>query len=130
MPMHAIPDDLKQRLLEHGQPHVIAFWDQLAEGQRAGLLEQLLALDLDLISRLRQQKEQTFELPAREKIQPTPITRLTAANSRERALGEEALRRGEVAVLMVAGGQGSRLGFEHPKGMFAIGPASNHSLFQ
>ena len=55
---------------------------------------------------------------------------LFATNNEERLLGEEALRRGEVAVLMVAGGQGSRLGFEHPKGMFAIGPVSNNSLFQ
>jgi UDP-N-acetylglucosamine/UDP-N-acetylgalactosamine diphosphorylase len=128
--MQAMPHDPKQRLLEHGQPHVIARWDQLSQGEQAGLLEQLRALDLDLLSRLFQQKEQSFALPARDKIQPTPITRLTAAHAREQMLGEEALRRGEVAALMVSGGQGSRLGFEHPKGMFAIGPASNHSLFQ
>ena len=45
-------------------------------------------------------------------------------------LGEEALRAGEVAVLVVAGGQGTRLGFDHPKGLFPIGPVSNKSLFQ
>src|SRR5262249_9454643 len=42
----------------------------------------------------------------------------------------EALRRGEVAALVVAGGQGSRLGFEHPKGLYPIGPVSDKSLFQ
>ncbi len=35
-----------------------------------------------------------------------------------------------MAALLVAGGQGSRLGFEHPKGTFPIGPVSGHSLFQ
>jgi UDP-N-acetylglucosamine/UDP-N-acetylgalactosamine diphosphorylase len=46
-----------------------------------------------------------------------------------RGRGEEALTRGEVAVLIVAGGQGSRLGFDLPKGMFPIGPVSNKTLF-
>ena len=47
-----------------------------------------------------------------------------------RALGGEALRRGEVAVLLVAGGQGSRLGFDKPKGMFPVGPVTGATLFQ
>ena len=51
-------------------------------------------------------------------------------NPRYRRLGEEALRRGEVAALLVAGGQGTRLGFDQPKGMFPIGPVTNKSLFQ
>jgi UDP-N-acetylglucosamine/UDP-N-acetylgalactosamine diphosphorylase len=128
--MHDLPKDLKRQLHQHGQPHVIAWWDRLGPEERLALLDQLRALDLELLHRLYQQKDQTFALPARDKIQPAPITLLTAAHAQERALGEEALRRGEVAVLMVAGGQGSRLGFEHPKGMFAIGPVSNHCLFQ
>src|SRR5262249_35545635 len=49
---------------------------------------------------------------------------------RQRASGEEALSHGAVAFLVVAGGQGSRLGFEHPKGMFEIGPISRKTLFQ
>jgi len=128
--MHDLPEDLKRRLHQLGQPHVIACWDALGPEERLALLDQLRALDLELLHRLHQQMDQTFALPAREKIQPAPITRLTTAHARERTLGEDALRRGEVAVLMVAGGQGSRLGFEHPKGMFAIGPVSSHCLFQ
>jgi UDP-N-acetylglucosamine/UDP-N-acetylgalactosamine diphosphorylase len=46
------------------------------------------------------------------------------------ALGEDALRRGEVAALVVSGGQGSRLGFDRPKGMYPVGPVSGASLFQ
>ena len=47
-----------------------------------------------------------------------------------RRAGEEALRSGRVAAILVAGGQGTRLGFAHAKGMFPIGPVSGHSLFQ
>ena len=43
---------------------------------------------------------------------------------------ETALRAGEVGAILVAGGQGTRLGFDHPKGMFPIGPVSRRTLFQ
>ncbi|NQT94452.1 MAG: UDPGP type 1 family protein, partial [Lentisphaerae bacterium] len=46
------------------------------------------------------------------------------------AAGEQALRQGSVGVLLVAGGQGSRLGFDGPKGAFPVGPVSDASLFE
>jgi UDP-N-acetylglucosamine/UDP-N-acetylgalactosamine diphosphorylase len=52
----------------------------------------------------------------------------SAAEARERA--SAALRTGKVGVILVAGGQGSRLGFEHPKGLYPIGPVSGASLLQ
>jgi len=51
-----------------------------------------------------------------------------AEQARQR--GQQALRDGTIGVVVVAGGQGSRLGFPHPKGMFPIGPVSGRSLFQ
>ena len=47
-----------------------------------------------------------------------------------RQSGEAALRAGRLGLILVAGGQGSRLGFEHPKGMFKLGPQSKRTLFQ
>ena len=44
--------------------------------------------------------------------------------------GETLLKEGKVGAILVAGGQGTRLGFDHPKGMFQIGPVSGKSLFQ
>ncbi len=54
----------------------------------------------------------------------------SAATGATKARGEALLSGGKVAALVVAGGQGSRLGFEHPKGMYPIGPVSERSLFQ
>jgi UDP-N-acetylglucosamine/UDP-N-acetylgalactosamine diphosphorylase len=128
--MRTTPDDLKQRLREHGQEHVLASWDRLPGDQRAGLAGQLAALDLPQLRRLYEAREQAAFVPPPEKIRMVPVIRVGGDEAAARARGEEALRRGQVAVVLVAGGQGSRLGFEHPKGLFPIGPVSNKSLFQ
>jgi UDP-N-acetylglucosamine/UDP-N-acetylgalactosamine diphosphorylase len=128
--MPTVPEDLRRRLEQYGQTHVLNWWDQLDEQQQRGLVEQLRALDLELLQRLYAQRDKGFALPPAEKIQPVPVTHLDECDAVTRRIGEEALRRGEVAVLMVAGGQGSRLGFDLPKGMFPIGPVSDKSLYQ
>jgi UDP-N-acetylglucosamine/UDP-N-acetylgalactosamine diphosphorylase len=128
--MQTVPDDLKTRLRAHGQEHVLAWWDRLNDAERAALVEQLQALDLDRLHQLYNDRGHTYTLPDPSRISPPPVIRPGLEDEKARARGEEALRRGEVAALMVAGGQGSRLGFEHPKGMYAIGPVSHKTLFQ
>jgi UDP-N-acetylglucosamine/UDP-N-acetylgalactosamine diphosphorylase len=128
--MPDVPPVLRQRLEELGQEHVFAWWPTLKEGQRQELLDQLQALDLAQLRKLYGLRDQSWPVPAAEKIAPVPVTRLDPGDRETSGRGEEALRRGEVAALVVAGGQGTRLGFDHPKGMFAIGPVSGKSLFQ
>src|SRR5262249_55563054 len=126
--MLSVPEDLRQRLRQAGQEHVLAGWEHLSDDERRALLEQLGAIDLDELRRLYAARETPPALPPSERIEFAPIIP-RGADDEPAARGEEALRRGEVAVLLVAGGQGSRLGFEQPKGMFPIGPVSNKSLF-
>lgn len=128
--MISVPDDVSERLRQFGQQHVLAWWDGLADVERGGLLDQLKCVDLEQLRQLYSQRERTYAVPAFDRISPIPIQSPENGDPAERRLGEESLRRGETAVLVVAGGQGSRLGFEHPKGMFPIGPVSNKSLFQ
>jgi UDP-N-acetylglucosamine/UDP-N-acetylgalactosamine diphosphorylase len=128
--MMEVPDDLRQRLRQSGQEHTLAWWDRLTDAERRGLVDQLRGLDLEGLQRLYEERDKVFTVPAPERIAPIPVIRLGGDTRAARQHGEGALARGEVAVLLVAGGQGSRLGFEHPKGMFAIGPVSSHTLFQ
>src|SRR5437764_1085179 len=81
------------------------------------------------VAELFQQRDQTWHLPPLEQIRPITPVDLAAERSRFQGLGEAALQRGEVAVMVVAGGQGTRLGATQPKGMFPVGPVSGKSLF-
>lgn len=126
--MTDIPAELLHRLRTHGQTHVLAGWERLSPAERAALIGQLSAIDFAELLALARKGHETAA-PLTDDIAPLPVAEAEAAPA-ERALGEEALRRGEVAALIVAGGQGSRLGFEKPKGMFSVGPVSGASLFQ
>ena len=119
-----------------GQEHLLAFWDKLDGAAQESLARQIEAIDFALVRRLfdgRNQQGNVRELAARAE-QP-PAFRLNGAENpssieEARRRAEEALAAGELGVVLVAGGQGTRLGFDHPKGMFPIGPVSNKTLFQ
>jgi UDP-N-acetylglucosamine/UDP-N-acetylgalactosamine diphosphorylase len=128
--MITVPHDLRERLREYNQGHLLAFWNDLADEQRGELLDQMRALDLEQLCRLHANRDKSLSLPPTESILPIPVARLDTKDRETVRRGEGVLCRGEVAVLLVAGGQGSRLGFEHAKGMFPIGPVTNKSLFQ
>jgi UDP-N-acetylglucosamine/UDP-N-acetylgalactosamine diphosphorylase len=115
---------------------LLRFASQLSADERAELERQIAGIDFDLLARLhRQSKEPAAKIDASQ-IQPISVVELptTAVQHREweeaDRLGREAMAAGRCGVLLVAGGQGSRLGFEAPKGMFPIGPVRNTSLFE
>ncbi|MEX2170687.1 MAG: UTP--glucose-1-phosphate uridylyltransferase [Pirellulales bacterium] len=126
--------ELQDRLIASQQEHLLRFWDNLTPSQQAHLASQIAAIDLDQVASLyRDEVEQSdWGLLARRALPPKAIRLAERAENSRAAFdcGEAALRAGKVGVLLVAGGQGSRLGFEHPKGMYPIGPVSGASLLQ
>ena len=136
-PSHQVPyENLRQHLAQHGQEHLLAFWDTLPANERRELAAEIESVDLEQLTRLYRQRGSQIdwqELAAR--ASSPPAIRLgdaqQAVSTREaRIRGEAALAGGEVGVLLVAGGQGTRLNFHQPKGMFPIGAVSGATLFQ
>ncbi len=124
-------------VFNQGQGHVFRWWDDLSDTSRRNLLDQLGAIDFDLMERLWSQIVQHTEtgrtgpgLEPAEYISLPQTTEEKAAEREARLVGEEAIRSGRVAAFLVAGGQGTRLGFDGPKGCYPIGPVSGKSLFQ
>lgn len=125
----------KARLTALGQAHVLGFWDALSTEQQASLLAQLEQLDWPLLRQLYLAEGKVGPYDLTGPPQPPPAIRLGAVPDRFRAseaeaAGESALRSGRVAALVVAGGQGTRLGYPEPKGLFPVGPLSRRTLFQ
>ena len=128
--------ELQKHLEEHGQQHVLKFMDDLSPTEQASLSETLSAIDFGQLNDLFNasfSESSWAELAAAAKVPPAK-TLDDFANAESyaeaRAKGMETLAGGKVAMVIVAGGQGSRLGFDHPKGMFPIGPVSDRTLFQ
>lgn len=135
--MHDI-DDIRAKLNEMGQGHVSRWWDELDERGRRHLTCQLKDFDLDRLHEMRQALEAHKTLKQR-RLSPAPAFELShdsfpyALADEARAMtprGEQALAKGEVAVLLVAGGQGTRLGFDGPKGCYGVLPLTGMTLFE
>ena len=129
---------LVARLSRHGQDGLLRFWNDLDDGARKRLVAEVASIDFgrldDLVRTLVRAPESAA--PAIGEVGPVDVFRLPQTDGERSArrlaaeAGEEALRRGEVAVVLVAGGSGTRLGFDGPKGTYPIGPVSGASLFQ
>jgi UDP-N-acetylglucosamine/UDP-N-acetylgalactosamine diphosphorylase len=128
--MQDVPDDLMERLRRFRQEHLLLFWDSLDVCRRSMLVDQLARIDLEQIDRLYAMRDQPSTIPPADRLAPVSMESAADVDAATIQLGHEAIARGELAVLLVAGGQGTRLGFEKPKGMFPIGPVSNKALFQ
>ena len=141
MPTAIDKEVLLARLKPLAQEHLLAFWDRLDEQQRRSLSMQIDEIDAGILRALQARKEEVSadgkahfaSLAAR--AQSPPAIRLNQSGrdfSREDAVhrGQQGLRAGEVGMVLVAGGLGTRLGFDHPKGMFEIGPLSRRTLFE
>ena len=121
-----------------GQGQVFRFWDTLSETQRSGLLEDAAAVDLAEVNGLCARflggsttQTQNYDGLVGAPFIPVPEHGGDAARWEEaRKVGEQALHDGRVACFTVAGGQGTRLGYDGPKGAYVVTPLRKKSLFQ
>ncbi len=126
------PEELFGRLSRHGQTHLLLDWDKLDSTTRENLLKQIDLVDFELIDSLWKSRTKTAagtsnSLEAPQFFDPY----LDASEARSCAeTGSQALSQGKVTCVLVAGGQGTRLGATVPKGCLSVGPISGKSLFQ
>jgi UDP-N-acetylglucosamine/UDP-N-acetylgalactosamine diphosphorylase len=131
-------EKVKKMLKNHRQEQLLAFWDQLNRDQKDSLLAQIQRLDLrkidswvaDIVKNPTPDAIRADFSPALS-YHPSPVGPEQQRKYAEAVkLGRELIAAGKVAAFVVAGGQGTRLGFDGPKGNFRISPVKNKTLFQ
>ncbi len=132
-------DALKSKFSKAGQGQVFTFWEKLSEDEREHLLDQLERIDVERINDIYKKAikaDEDAKNTSSDAIEPLPedaFESTVGAEAKEaeyRKTGLRAIAEGEVAVLLMAGGQGTRLGSSDPKGCYNIGLPSKKSLFQ
>ena len=119
----------KEKLERYGQGHVLQYYDELSEEEQGRLLSQIETADMDIIASCKHQAE----LLKRGVIAPLAAMQLPEIEEgRESftATGIQAIRAGKVGAVLLAGGMGTRLGSDDPKGVYNIGITRDLYIFE
>lgn len=116
------------KLAAYGQTHVLQYYDTLSSGEQKQLLEQIASTDFEVLQGLAHKGEEK-----KGTIRPLQAMELTEIEANRRLYtnaGLEAIREGKVGAVMLAGGMGTRLGSDDPKGMYNIGLTKEVYIFE
>lgn len=122
-------EQTKEKLHRAGQEHVLAYYEELTKEQKELLLSQIEDTDFGVLASVKDHKGGTV----RGKITPLAameLPQIEAEHEKYKEKGLEAIRKGKVGAVLLAGGMGTRLGSDHPKGMYNIGITKDVYIFQ
>lgn len=132
--------ELRESYANANQDQVFTFYDELNPTERASLFERLSSIDPKHVNEITEKAlhpAQAVEEDKEPKLEPLPdFATASILDSRLQDIEEwydaglDLVAKGQVAVVLMAGGQGTRLGSSAPKGCFNIGLPSEKSLFQ
>jgi len=131
---------LREKLAAKGQEHLLQFWEELDNEQKTELYNELSELDLDEVLEYFQRTVAEMNTAgAKLDDKMTPLTESQSGSvagssdddlANYESLSLEEISKSRVGILLLAGGQGTRLGTSYPKGMYDVGLPSNKTLFQ
>ncbi len=123
----------KKILAKYKQEHLLNFYDELNNDEKEQLVNQICQIDFEQIFSLYEASKTDEVIPHRS-IEPLPYTIKKDLSNEELAyyssIGEHEILNGKYAVVTMAGGQGTRLGYKGPKGTFELDIKPKKSLFE
>ena len=119
----------KQKLEKYGQEHVLKYYEELSEAQKQALLTQIEETDMSILAACKDKEA----LAQKGEITPLAAMELDEIQANKEsftATGIQAIQEGKVAAVLLAGGMGTRLGSDDPKGMYNIGETKDLYIFE
>lgn len=122
-------DRVKAKLVKYGQEQVLKYYDELNEKEKDELLSQIEATDMEILDACNH-KEDLVKRGVIEPLAAMELSEIEANKERFTDIGLEAIRSGKVGAVLLAGGMGTRLGSDNPKGMYNVGITHELYIFQ
>ena len=119
----------KEKLATYGQEHLLRYYEELSATEKEALLSQIESVDMEMLAACRNREE----LSKKGVITPLAAMQLSEIEENRESFtsaGLEAIRQGKVGAVLLAGGMGTRLGSDAPKGMFNVGLTRELYIFQ
>lgn len=121
--------EAKAKLEKYGQEQLLRYYDELSDSEKQALLDQIDSADMSVVSYY----DKRGEVAPAGHIEPLAAMELGEIRKRSdefRRIGLDAIRAGKVGAVLLAGGMGTRLGSDNPKGMYNIGITKEVYIFQ
>lgn len=122
-------EQAKKKLTNYQQEHLLQYYDELSANEKETFLQQIAETDFSVVSRISSGEKSA----GTGKISPIDAMTLEEIHENKKSFTEtgiEAIRAGKVGAVLLAGGMGTRLGSENPKGMYDIGLTKPVFIFQ
>lgn len=121
--------EVKEKISRYGQNHLLKYYDELTDKERQAYDEQLNHLDFSFLDMIKNGGKETKKSHY-EPLQALKLTDIEKEKEQFERAGVDALKNCKVGAVLLAGGQGTRLGFDKPKGMFNIGVNKEVFIFE
>lgn len=122
-------EQAKEKLVKYGQEHVLKYYEELDASQKEALLAQIEATDMSILEACSH-KEDLAKKGVITPLAAMQLDEIEANREHFTATGIQAIRQGKVAAMLLAGGMGTRLGSDNPKGMYNVGLTRELYIFE
>ena len=122
-------EQAKEKLAVYGQEHVLKYYEELDPQEKQALLDQIDATDMSILDACKN-KEDLVQKGVITPLAAMQLDEIEAGRASFEAAGVEAIKAGKIGAVLLAGGMGTRLGSDDPKGMYNIGKTRDLYIFE